>query len=418
MQVQGAIVVLVKLLIIIAASLVRTSSSLKVGETCSATRTCDDGLFCSTCLANGNTRPRCVRTKPTIPTSKVKGLPFNKYSWLTTHNSFARSGAKSATGSDIISPKNQNDSITDQLKNGVRGLMLDMYDFNGTIWLCHSYGGNCYNVTSFEPAIGVLKEINTFLGENPSEIITIFIEDYVTSPQGLKKVFNESGLSKYWFPVSQMPKNGGDWPTVDDMVNKNQRLVVFTSKRNKEATDGIAYEWTYVVENQYGTEGMVAGSCPNRAESSPMNNAKSSLVLQNYFPTNPDEAYSCVNNSAGLISMMDTCYKAAGQRWPNFIAVDFYKESDGGGAAEAVDQANGQLACDCTSIAYCKKNGQSTVCEAPKLSPPPPAASSATDSTLPDSSDSNDSSVCRPPQQLHWLMVMNMFTTTVLLWWL
>ncbi|MCI84268.1 PI-PLC X domain-containing protein, partial [Trifolium medium] len=39
-----------------------------------------------------------------------------------------------------------------------------------------------------------------------------------------------------------MPKNGGDWPTVDDMVQKNQRLVVFTSKAAKEASEGIAYE--------------------------------------------------------------------------------------------------------------------------------------------------------------------------------
>lgn len=101
-----------------------------------------------------------------------------------------------------------------------------------------------------QPAINVLKEIRSFLETNPSEIVTIFIEDYVTSPQGLTKVFNASGLNKYWFPLSRMPKNGGDWPTVDDMVQKNQRLVVFTSKSSKEASEGIAYEWNYVVENQ------------------------------------------------------------------------------------------------------------------------------------------------------------------------
>lgn len=101
-----------------------------------------------------------------------------------------------------------------------------------------------------QPAINVLKEIQAFLEANTSEIVTIFIEDYVTSSQGLTKVFNASGLSKYLFPLSRMPKNGGDWPTVDDMVQKNQRLVVFTSKSSKEATEGIAYEWNYVVENQ------------------------------------------------------------------------------------------------------------------------------------------------------------------------
>lgn len=45
----------------------------------------------------------------------MKGLPFNRYTWLTTHNAFARLGARSATGSIILSPQNQQDSITDQL---------------------------------------------------------------------------------------------------------------------------------------------------------------------------------------------------------------------------------------------------------------------------------------------------------------
>ncbi|CAL5411245.1 unnamed protein product [Camellia sinensis] len=33
--------------------------------------------------------------------------------------------------------------------NGVRGLMLDMYDFHNGIWLCHSFGGICFNNTAF-----------------------------------------------------------------------------------------------------------------------------------------------------------------------------------------------------------------------------------------------------------------------------
>lgn len=160
--------------------------------------------------------------------------------------------------------------------------MLDMYDFNNDIWLCHSFNGNCFNVTAFvspsstliwshsflllieslvvfiyffilflqQPAINVLREIQVFLEGNPTEIVSIFIEDYVSSPRGLSKVFNTSGVSQYLFPLSRMPKNGEDWPTVDDMVQKNQRLVVFTSKSSKEASEGLAYEWNYVVENQ------------------------------------------------------------------------------------------------------------------------------------------------------------------------
>lgn len=51
-------------------------------------------------------------------------------------------------------------------QNGVRGLMLDMYDFNNDIWLCHSYGGKCYNYTAFvsshEPVDVSLNNFHTF----------------------------------------------------------------------------------------------------------------------------------------------------------------------------------------------------------------------------------------------------------------
>ena len=70
---------------------------------------------------------------------------------------------------------------------------------------------------------------------------------------------------------------------------------------------------------------MEAGKCPKRKESSPMNDHTKSLVLVNHFKTIPVRLTACEHNSEELTQMLETCYAAAGNRWANFVAVDFYK---------------------------------------------------------------------------------------------
>ncbi|KAH8494659.1 hypothetical protein H0E87_021160 [Populus deltoides] len=356
----------------------------KILDECSSNQDCGAGLYCFSCPA-GFSGSRCVRSTITnqfklletgrfrlinklgIPSGKLQNwilhhklnllfnnsLPFNKYAFLTTHNAFAIDGYPSHTGIPRITVTNQEDSITEQLNNGARALMLDTYDFRGDVWLCHSFKGKCYDFTAFGPAIDTLKEIEAFLSANPTEIVTLILEDYVQAPNGLTTVFADAGLMKYWFPVSKMPKNGQDWPLVSDMVQNNQRLLVFTSIQSKEASEGIAYQWNYMVENQYGDDGMKAGSCPNRKESPPLDDKSRSLVLVNYFRSISMKKLSCEDNSENLINMLRTCDGAAASRWANFVAVNYYKRSEGGGSFQAVDLLNGKLLCGCDDIHAC-----------------------------------------------------------------
>nr|CAN73150.1 hypothetical protein VITISV_007143 [Vitis vinifera] len=203
------------------------------------------------------------------------------------------------------------------------------------------------------PAIDTFKEIEAFLSANPTEIVTLILEDYVRTPNALTKVFTDAGLMKYWFPVKSMPQNGQDWPLVSDMIAKNQRLVVFTSAKYKENSEGIAYQWNYMVENQYGDGGLQSGNCTARGESPPLNDMTKSLVLVNYFLSVPLKLPTCELNSKTLLSMLDTCHGAAGNRWANFVAVDFYKRSDGGGTFQAVDTMNGELLCGSRDVRAC-----------------------------------------------------------------
>ncbi|KAG6768105.1 hypothetical protein POTOM_027002 [Populus tomentosa] len=258
-----------------------------------------------------------------IAHAQINGLPFNKYTWLVTHNSFSIVDAPPLPGVQRLTFYNQEDTVTNQLR---------------------------------QPAINTLKEVESFLSENPTEIVTIIIEDYVHTPKGLINLFTNAGLDKYWFPVSKMPKKGEDWPTVTEMVQENHRLVVFTSIASKEAEEGVAYQWKYMLENEAGDPGVKPGSCPSRKESKPLNSKSASLFLMNYFPTYPVETEACKEHSTPLAQMVGTCYKAAGNVMPNFLAVNFYMRSDGGGVFDAMDRLNGQ-ACGCSTVTACQVKG-------------------------------------------------------------
>ncbi|KAK9670385.1 hypothetical protein RND81_13G198200 [Saponaria officinalis] len=344
-------------------SLACSDGNCQFMETCSGPSDCAAGLYCGNCPAANKPQPLCTRGQVTLPTSVISGLPFNKYTWLVTHNAFSNVNAPPLPGVQRITFYNQEDTVTNQLRNGVRGLMLDMYDFQNDIWLCHSFEGRCYNITAFGPAIDTLREVEAFLSSNPSEIVTIIIEDYVRVPKGLTHLFANAGLDKYWYPVSKMPRKGEDWPTVNDMVRQNHRLVVFTSDASKEESEGIAYQWRYMVENESGDPGVKEGSCPNRKESKKLNSKSASLFLMNYFPTYPVEDEACKENSSPLAKMVGTCYEAAGNMMPNFVAVNFYLRSDGPGVFGILDTMNGRTLCGCNTVTACQPGSPFGVCK-------------------------------------------------------
>lgn len=122
-----------------------------------------------------------------------------------------------------------------------------------------------------------------------------------------------------------------------------------------------------------------------------------SLFLQNYFPSKPNRTTACVDNSATLSTALNVCHTATGNRWANFLAVDYYLVRDSGkvidgwscrnlndsmfdlscrrkfvwptlsfvlwylvqrstsrGVFAAVDTLNGQLQCGCEDIRSCE----------------------------------------------------------------
>lgn len=67
--------------------------------------------------------------------------------------------------------------------------------------------------------------------------------------------------------------------------------------------------------------------CHHRDGSSKLDDKSKSLVLVNYFMSVAVKHAACSQNSGDLEDKLKSCHNAAGNRWANFVAVDYYKVS-------------------------------------------------------------------------------------------
>src|SRR3954454_6051192 len=106
---------------------------------------------------------------------------LDQVSFLTAHNAFAN-GVDGGFAPPILNLfPNQNRGLNQQLADGVRGFMFDIYQTRDGAILCHQ---SCFLV-SRPVALSVdLQRIVDFLRANPSEFVTVFLEDY-TAPDVL-----------------------------------------------------------------------------------------------------------------------------------------------------------------------------------------------------------------------------------------
>lgn len=81
-------------------------------------------------------------------------------------------------------------------------------------------------------------------------------------------------------------------------------------------------------------DGTLNETCQPRGESAALTDKTKSLFLENYFPSNPNRTTACIDNSALLSKALNVCHTATGNRWANFLAVDYYQVRD---TAEAID---------------------------------------------------------------------------------
>ncbi|MEE2789568.1 MAG: hypothetical protein VX589_19675, partial [Myxococcota bacterium] len=191
--------------------------------------------------------------------------PFHQVAYLTTHN------AMSSAARNWLFP-NQTHAVPRQLADGVRGLMLDLYEEDGVLLLCH---GDCR--AGRQTLADGLVEIRTFLEGAPSNVITLIFESYV-DPEALRLALDAAGLSDEIFNRAI----DGAWPTLAQMIDRRTRLVILSDVRPVRPTAGIMYVWDVAWETDYAAEELSDFSCDvNRGA------VANPLFIFNHFLTKP-----------------------------------------------------------------------------------------------------------------------------------
>lgn len=248
------------------------------------------------------------------------GRRYDAIAHPMTHNAMSNAEA------EWISP-NQAFGITRQLDDGVRGLMLDTYDEDGQLLLCHVI---C--AAGSQPLVDGLGEIRAFLDANPNEVISIIFENYITHEQ-TAGAFDDADLSRFVYAH----EIGAAWPTLGELIDAGSRLVVFQEKLPRD--DGFPWlmnVWEHAWETPFSFSTPEDLSCtPNRGD--PAN----PLFLLNHFLTAPlggrPDLAEMINHDPLFIDRAREC-EEAGNALPNFVAVDFY---DIGDLFAVVDALNG-----------------------------------------------------------------------------
>lgn len=262
-------------------------------------------------------------TPPCNGSVDLCGKPLNEVTFPATHNANA---AKEYGYSEFTA--NQSYGITQQLNDGIRGFLLDVMYYQGETALCH---GLCdLGVTDH---VDTLKEFEVFLKDNPNEVLVFLYQDSI-SMSDLEQDLIQSGL----FPMVYSWDQASPWPTLQQLITDNQRLVI-TTEHGTPPPEWVHHLWDVAWDTPYSFDTTEDFSCAhNRGDT------KNALFLVNHWLAGeyglPSEQEATVANTyETLHSRISQCWNEAGQR-PNFVAVDWYHQGD---LIEVVRDLNHQL---------------------------------------------------------------------------
>ncbi|MFD5767504.1 PI-PLC domain-containing protein [Streptomyces sp. NPDC127049] len=273
---------------------------------------------------------------------------LDEVSFLATHNAFTN--YEDARWTSVA----QSESIRHQLDNGVRGLSLDTHWYEKSRWLCViSFGSDCYpsdvylchgecktfaGVTYALPRQsfhGSMQTVVDFLAANPTEVVSIFLEDYVSPQQLGNSLGRVRGLDQVLFRPDAWNVRGQGWPRMTDLVASGKRLLIFSDEGDREHL-GVMHDKAWTVSNYWSLGDLGDDvSCVTRWADVPLDRQEPGfrrLFMMSHHRNVPTVINAALDNGSKLRDRIDQrCRPAAGGRDPNFVAVDFHRLSDSSG---------------------------------------------------------------------------------------
>eukprot|EP00759_Apiculatamorpha_spiralis_P000792 PhF_6_TR10352/c3_g1_i1/m.16009 len=272
--------------------------------------------------------------------TKLCGMTLEKIVWATVHN------AHSSQQDGFITPNN-NYNIPTQLNAGIRAIMIDIWNDTNSNGVTQPY--LCHGVCSLGRTrlLDSFLKIEEFLRLNKTEVLIIHIEQY-SNTQDIVKDMTAANLVKYvWKPTSTPASSTWVWPTLQSLIDTNQRLLVFTdvTKTNKisfNTPSWYLYQWDFFFETNYAITKKEEFTCRVNRGSATDDIMKRKISVLNQFMTNPVATpmlASQANDPDYVRQRFGSC-RSSWSRVPNLVAVDFW---DLGDFLQTIDDLNRDL---------------------------------------------------------------------------
>jgi len=222
----------------------------------------------------------------------------------------------------------------------VRAFMLDTHHRSDTendpedVVFCHGDNDGIIHPCTYSEvdALAWLAQLRSLMDDNPTQIVTILLENYVP-PSHLEILFNDTGLLEKAY-VRQISE---PWPTLGEMVLSNKTLVIFWDDGEELEYPWLHHAWTHSWDTPYGESNEDEMSCNvGRGDSNQpvwhLNN-----WLSNTLGLSDPQRSEEVNDYDKLLQRTIDCWQEVGNR-PTFVAVDWWDDGDVVGVVEAINQ--------------------------------------------------------------------------------